>query len=268
VAAQPSKLRRAALRRTLSYVRRADYQAAQRVTHYVANSTAVQRRIAQYYQRASTVVHPFIDVERYRPRAWPPAEGGPGFLVVSELLPYKRVDLAVAACARLGQPLVVVGIGPELERLKRLAGPTVRFAGRVSEEELARLYAECWALLQCGEEDFGMSALEAQAAGRPVIAYGAGGALETIRDEVTGRLFHEQSVDMLTEALRGFDAAEFDPVVIRRHAEQFDEGRFRAGITRAVEDMLSQPKPRPAAVGASRAARAWPAGDETLPGAG
>ncbi len=240
IASQQSRLKRAALGWTLRYARRADYAAAQRVTRYVANSTAVQQRIARFYGRTSTVVHPFIDVAHFRP-SQPAARRGRRafFLTVSQLLPYKRVDLAVEACTRLGMPLVVVGTGPELPHLKSIAGPTVRFVGWVSREELARLYAECDAFVQCGEEDFGISALEAQASGRPVIAYGASGALDTVRDGITGRLFFAQSADTLADTLRAFDADQFDAAAIRAHAERFDEAHFREGITREVSALLS-----------------------------
>ncbi|MGZ3665832.1 MAG: glycosyltransferase [Ktedonobacterales bacterium] len=238
LAAQPSKLRRAVLSRMLTRVRRTDYLAAQRVTHFVANSTAVQSRIAGYYKRQSAIVHPFIDVDHFHPVQSTAHASAPYFLTVSQLLPYKRVDLAVEACTRLALPLVVVGKGPELERLQRMAGPTVRFAGRVTEEELARLYAECAAFLQCGEEDFGMSALEAQASGRPVIAYGASGALDTVKVGVTGTLFETQSTDAVIDALLRFSPDQYDLAAIRAHAEQFDEARFRAGIMREIVHML------------------------------
>ena len=239
LAAQRSKIGRAVLRRILASVRRDDYRAAQRVTRYVANSTAVQGRIARYYHRQSAIVFPFIDTHRFHPAHAGGMSVQPYFLAVSQLLPYKRVDLAVEACTRLDVPLIVVGRGPELERLRRLAGPTIRFADRVSENELARLYAQCAAFLQCGEEDFGMAALEAQASGRPVIAYGASGALETVKHGVTGRLLGAQSVDAVIEELQGFSPEQFDSAAIRAHAEQFDEARFRAGILREVRSAIT-----------------------------
>jgi glycosyltransferase involved in cell wall biosynthesis len=219
-------LRRAVLRRVLPLLRQLDYAAAQRVTGYVANSAATQRRIADFYGRTSAVVHPFIDIDRYRPMAAPEDY----LLTVSQLLPYKRVDLAVAACARLGRRLIVVGEGPERARLEALAGPDTIFAGRVSEAELAALYSGCAALLQCGVEDFGMAALEAQASGRPVLAYGASGALETVREHRTGLFFAAQSVDDVVATLRAFNPTEFDTAAILAHARQFDESHFRAGI--------------------------------------
>lgn len=237
--AMRSPVKRAALRMTLDRLRTLDYEAAQRVSHYIANSAAVRQRIAVFYDRSSSVVHPFIDTGQFQPD--PLGRHGDYYLTVSQLLPYKRVDLAVAACTALGKPLVVVGEGPELARLRALAGPTITFAGRVQEDELARLYAGCAAFVQCGEEDFGMAALEAQASGRPVVAYGVSGALETVRAGVTGHFFAEQALEAVTETLRTFNPDEFDPRTIRAHAEQFDEVRFRRGITHEIERVLKRP---------------------------
>lgn len=249
-----SPLQRVVLRRTLDRLRTLDYEAAQRVTHYVANSAAVQQRIAVFYDRPSSVVHPFIDTAQFQPD---PAGGhGDYYLTVSQLLPYKRVDLAVAACTALRKPLVVVGEGPELAHLRQQAGPTVSFAGRVPEDELTRLYAGCTAFIQCGEEDFGMAALEAQASGRPVIAYGVSGALETVRAGVTGHFFAEQTLDAVAETLRTFNPDEFDPRAIRAHAEQFDEDRFRRGMRREIESVLQRPSSAPMTAQSTAASRA------------
>ncbi len=228
---QKAPWRRAALAYMLDRVRTADYTAAHRVTTYVANSRVVQARIAEYYGLPSTIVHPFIDIDRFRPAALTQDY----CLVVSQLLPYKCVDLAVEACRRLGRRLIVVGEGPERAHLQQLAGPATTFLGRVSEEDLASLYAGCAALLQCGEEDFGMAALEAQACGRPVIAYGAAGALETVVDGQTGVYFADQSVHGLLEALRTFDPTAYDPAVVRAHAQRFDESQFRTRMLRVIQ---------------------------------
>jgi glycosyltransferase involved in cell wall biosynthesis len=175
-------------------------------------------------------VHPFVDTVRFQP------VGAPGsyVLTVSQLLPYKRVDLAVAACKRLGRELIVVGEGPERARLQALAGPKTSFVGRVSEEELARLYGGCAALLQCGEEDFGMAALEAQACGRPVVAYASGGALETVARDVTGVFFDQPTEECVIEAIRRCEHAGLEPKTIRARAEQFDEAHFRAALLAVV----------------------------------
>jgi glycosyltransferase involved in cell wall biosynthesis len=232
VALQPPGLRRALLRTTLERVRRADLAAARRVTSFIANSNAVRERIATYYGRSSAVVHPFVDTQRYRPAA----SRTDTFLVVSQLLPYKRAHLAVEACSRLGLKLDVIGVGPDRARLERIAGPTVTFRDRVSEEELRAAYASCAALIQCGAEDFGMAALETQASGRPVIAFGAGGALETVINGHTGLLLREQSVECLVETLSAFDPDGFDGAAIRSHAARFSEAAFRRGVLRVARE--------------------------------
>jgi glycosyltransferase involved in cell wall biosynthesis len=219
-----------ALRRLLLGIRRADVAAAGRVSAYLANSQTVQARIAAYYGRESTVVHPFAEIDRFTPQREP----GNYLLVVSQLHPYKRVDLAVRACTQMGLPLVVVGVGPERAALERLAGPTVRFVGRVAEEDLPGLYANATALLQCGEEDFGIVAIEAQASGRPVIALGRGGALETVIDSATGIYFHEPTTEAVIAAIQRAQATPWQPQALRAHAATFDEAHFRGRILAAV----------------------------------
>jgi glycosyltransferase involved in cell wall biosynthesis len=223
-----------ALRRMLLGIRRADVAAARRVSGYLANSQTVQARIAAYYGRESTVVHPFADIHRFTPRTQP----GEYYVVVSQLHTYKRVDLAVRACTQLGLPLVVVGVGPERAALERLAGPTVRFVGRVAEEDLPDLYAHATALLQCGEEDFGIAAVEAQASGRPVIALGRGGALETVIDGATGIYFSEPSTEAVVVAIKRAQATAWQPEELRAHAATFDEAHFRQRITAAVAALM------------------------------
>jgi len=199
-----------------------DYAAAQRVDYFVAGSFNAARRIAKYYRRGSDVVQPAIDTSQFHPSA----VVEDFFLVVSRLQPYKRIDLAVEACTRLGLPLCIVGSGPDHARLQKLAGPTVRFLGRVSDAEVQLLLARCRALLFPGEEDFGLTPLEAQASGRPVVAYGSGGVLETVIEGQTGQFFREPTVDSLVEALVSFDDT-YDPQVLRRQAERFDKQVFK-----------------------------------------
>ncbi len=234
LALQSPGVRRALLATVLNRARRADLAAARRITRFVANSETVRQRIATYYGRPSVVVHPFIDLQRFRPA---PTHGAT-FLVVSQLLPYKRVDVAIEACSRLGLNLEIIGVGPDRARLERIAGPTITFRGRVSEDALRAAYAQCAALVQCGEEDFGMAALEAQASGRPVIAYGAGGALETVRHGSTGLLFNEQSVECLMHTLTAFDPDGFVSGVVRAHAEQFSESRFKQRMGDVVGEVM------------------------------
>ncbi len=210
----------------LSWLRRWDAAASVSVHHFIANSAFVAERIRRYYGREAAVIHPPVDTTFFTPDG----AAQEFFLVVSRLVPYKRVDLAVEAFTRLGRPLVVVGDGPELPRLQAMAGPTVRFAGEVSDAALRGYYRRCSALIFPGVEDFGLVPVEAQACGRPVIAYGEGGALESVRDGVTGLFFHEQSPEALMEAVRAVEMRAFDPRVIRAHAETFSVQGFQARI--------------------------------------
>jgi glycosyltransferase involved in cell wall biosynthesis len=207
----------------LSYLRVWDRLAAERVDRFVAISTEVQRRVEKYYRRDSEIIYPPVDIDRFRPAA----SYDDYFLIVGRLIPYKRVDLAVQACTRLNLPLKVGSTGRDLARLKAVAGPTVEFLGRVPDDVLPGLVAGCRAFLFPGAEDFGIAPVEAMAAGRPVIAYASGGALDTVIEGVSGTLFREQSVESLCDALRRFDPDAYDPSVIRRHAEQFAAAVFR-----------------------------------------
>lgn len=232
----------------LARLRRWDLASNERVHAFIANSQTVAGRIARFYQRESTVIHPPVAVSSF-PLA---RERGEYFLTGGRLVPHKRFDLAVAACTRLGLPLIVFGRGRALPQLQALAGPTVRFAGPVSEEELRRLYCGCRALLFPSEEDFGISPLEAMACGRPVIAYAAGGALETILPGRTGLFFSPQETGALAEALSSFGDGDFDPAEIRRHAEQFDVAIFQERISALVSDVCAAGR-GPRVFGANRA---------------
>jgi len=214
------------------YLRMWDRLSSDRVDHFVANSREVAGRIRRHYRRDAEVIYPPVDVDRIRPSGEPPEDF---YLVVSRLVGYKRVDLAVEAATRLGRRLVVVGRGPEMKRLSALAGPTVELRGWASDEEVASLYARCRAFLFPGFEDFGMSPVEAQAAGRPVVAYGRGGALETVVDGSTGVLFDEQTVDSLCDAILRLERMELDPAVCRRNAQRFSPAEFRRRMLAMVE---------------------------------
>jgi glycosyltransferase involved in cell wall biosynthesis len=215
------------------------------VDHFIANSHHIAGRIRRYYNRDATVIHPPVDVDSFTPT------GGDKdfYLITGRHVSYKRIDLAIAACEKLGRDLIVTGTGPETERLKKMAGSRTRFVGQVPFSELKTYYAECRAFLMPGEEDFGIAPVEAMASGRPVIALASGGALDTVVEGVSGVLFDEQSVDGLAEAISRFEANEpfFKPQAVRAHAELFSHKRFLKEISRFVDDKLTDRVDRPAA---------------------
>ncbi len=229
-----------AIRPLLAWLKRWDYAAAQRVTHFVAISREVQQRIRRYYHRESVIIYPPVDIHRFRPNGRPPE---PFFLVLSRLIPYKRIDLAVRACNLVGCRLIVAGDGRDRAALEAIAGPTIEFRGRVSDEEAADLMARCQAFIFPGLEDFGITPLQAQAAGRPVIAYGAGGALDTVIPGVTGEFFHEQTPEALAELLTAFDPTRYDPAACRANAERFRAERFRQELGEYIARVASGQEP-------------------------
>lgn len=212
-------------------LRRWDYAAAQRVHHFIAISSEIQERIRRFYRRESTIICPPVDVTRFRPGLEPP---GDYFLAGGRLIPYKRVDLAVRACSQLGLKLVVYGNGRDRPALEKLAGPTVTFVGRVPQDELVRLLQGARAFIFPGLEDFGIAPVEAQSAGRPVIAFGGGGALDTVVPGRTGEFFDEQSVESLAAALAGFDPGAYNPAACRVNAERFSTERFERDLKESV----------------------------------
>lgn len=222
-------------RRVLPQLQRFDRDAAAQVAHFIANSQFVAERIRRIYGRDAAVIHPPVDVERF---AGPETAPGDYYLVVSELVSYKRVDLAVAACTRAGRKLIVAGDGPDRVRLAATAGSSVQFVGRVGDAEVVRLMRGCCAFLHPQIEDFGITAVEAQAAGRPVIAFRGGGALETVREGETGLFFGEQTTEALTAALDCFERTveRFSPAACRAHAAVFDSSRFRSSIERQLRE--------------------------------
>lgn len=222
----------------LSYLRQWDVLAANRVDHFVANSKEVARRINKHYRRHAQVIAPPIDVERFHPL--PSSQVGDHLLVVSRLVPYKRVDLAVQAANRTGQPLRIVGDGPLYSELRAMAKPNVQFLGHLNDEAVARELAQCRALLFGAFEDFGIVPLEAQAAGRPVVAYGAGGALETVVDGITGAFFAEQTVDSMVGAIERLERIDFEPATIRRHAESFAFEAFAEQMQTLIHEAMSR----------------------------
>ena len=239
----PAPLRSVA-RAVCHYLRMWDETSSRRVDLFVANSHNVARRIQKRYRREARVIHPPVDTTLF--------EVGQGvedyYLIVSALVPYKRIDLAVKAFSARNAPLKVVGTGTEDRRLRKMAGPTVEFLGRLSHRELKPLYASCRALLMPGEEDFGIVPLEAMASGRPVIAYGKGGATETVvpmegqgAGEPTGLFFHEPTPDSLNEAIDRFEQAHnaFEPLAIRRHAERFGRDRFKEEVRTLLDEAMA-----------------------------
>ncbi len=226
---------KAAARRLLGRLRAWDRATCGRPTTYLANSRLVQARIREYYGRESVVVYPPVDTDAFLPEDHDEEH----FLVVSALTPYKRVDLAVETFTRLGLPLVVIGEGPERERLQRLAGPSVRLLGRCEEEEVRQYVARCRAFIMPQEEDFGIAAVEAQSAGRPVIAYAAGGALETVLPDQTGLFFPEQTPEALAAAVRRFETMRFSKQACRDNALRFSKARFQREYVAQVERLLA-----------------------------
>jgi glycosyltransferase involved in cell wall biosynthesis len=213
-------------------LRKWDQRASHYPDHFVANSKTVAARIQQAYGRTAEVIHPPIDVNRFRPSP----EQEDYYLVLARLISYKRIDLAIEACTRLGRRLLVIGDGPDRDRLMAKAGPTVQFLSRLSDAEVEHYAARCRALLFPGEEDFGMAPLELAAAGRPTIAYRAGGAAETIIDGITGTFFDRQEASDLAEAIVRFERQEWSAQLLRSHAEGFGidifQSRFRQFLAR------------------------------------
>jgi glycosyltransferase involved in cell wall biosynthesis len=225
------------LRPVLARLARWDAATASRVDRFVANSQYVAGRIGRYYNREAAVVYPPVDTEFYQPD--PARRPEPFFLVVSALVPYKRLEVAIRACEVVGIPLKVVGRGPEEGRLRRQGGSRVEFLGWRSDAEIRALYQDCLAVLMPGVEDFGMVPVEAQACGRPVVASAEGGALESVIDGTTGVLVNDPSVDGFADALRSVTSRDFDPVAIRRHAESFSRPRFQREFQEQVASLIA-----------------------------
>ncbi|MCA9860211.1 MAG: glycosyltransferase [Thermomicrobiales bacterium] len=217
-------------------LRRADRRAAERVDRFIANSRNVAARIERTYRRHATVIYPPVDIpplqSDVQPEEW--------YLVVSRLVPHKRIDLAVRACSRYGIPLKVVGSGRSERELRAMAGPTVELLGRLPDDEVADLMTHCKGFMLPGSEDFGISAVEAQAAGRPVIAFGAGGALESVIPGETGVFFSERTAESLMSAIRAFETISWNPVRARANAERFSKARFQREIMEEVRAVLLQ----------------------------
>jgi glycosyltransferase involved in cell wall biosynthesis len=227
---------------TMPLLRIWDVASAARVDHFAANSSFIARRIQKAYRRDSTVIFPPVDLEAFTVTAQPTLDY---FFCIGQLVPYKRMDLAVTVCSRLGLRLIVAGSGSELDRLKAIAGPTIEFRAWVSDGELRGLYQNCRALLFPGEEDFGIVPLETMASGRPVIAYKSGGALDTVVAGKTGIFFNQQTEADLIDAIAQFEVLEgtFDARTIREHAASFSRESFRHRMGQFIEAALAGNKP-------------------------
>jgi glycosyltransferase involved in cell wall biosynthesis len=220
------------------YLRMWDVSSSMRVDSFVANSATVARRIRRYYGADSVVIHPPVDTDAFS--VAPPSEVGDYYLMVGELVSYKRADLAVRAFNQMGLKLVVIGGGEMLETIHRIAGPNVSVMGSQTFDVLKHHYARCRALVFPGEEDFGMVPVEAMASGRPVIAFGRGGATETVAEGTSGVFFVEQTVDAIIAAVKKFDEISFDPQQIVHHAKQFGRQQFLGKMRAHIDGLLEK----------------------------
>jgi glycosyltransferase involved in cell wall biosynthesis len=223
-----SNVTKAALEFMVRGLKQWEIRAASRPDYYIANSHIVAERLKSAFGVEATVIEPPIVTSRFKPRK----DTEDYYLILSRLTPYKRIDLAVEACTKTGRNLMVVGDGPDRSRLESLAGPTVRFLGRQPDAVVNRHASRCRALIFPGEEDFGMAPLEINAAGRPVVAYGAGGATETVIENLNGVLFREQTVESLVQALEKYESQSWDSAAIRRNAQRYDVRQFQERLLR------------------------------------
>lgn len=229
-------LARIGLKLLLGPMRSWDYKAAQRPDYIIANSSYIKQQVKKYYGRDSSVVHPPVDIERFNTKIDEPRRG---FVTAGRQTPYKRIDLAVKACSELELPLVVLGSGPDHKKLKKMAGKSVTFLRGKNDEELAHYFQTSVGFIFPGVDDFGIVAVEAMAAGMPVIAYGEGGALDYVNPK-TGVLFNEQTVDSLSKALQKFHAAAFSESDTRAQANKFSAEAFRKNIANQIKALLTK----------------------------
>jgi len=215
----------------ISYIRLWDYMASHRVDQYLTLSHYVAKRIKKYYNRSSHVIYPPVDVARFTPAT----REGEYYLIISRLVPYKKIEIAIAAAELLGMHLKIAGVGPELDALKRVAGSQTQFLGYVPDDDLPELYRNARALIFPQEEDFGITPLEAAASGVPTIAYAAGGALETVVEDRTGIFFTEQTTWSLMQAMQKCSQKKWDKQAMKLHAQQFSLERFVGEIQRFVQ---------------------------------
>jgi len=234
-----NKIFRWYVKKRLHVIRIWDFLAGQRPDHIVAISNYVGNRITKYYRRNWDMIYPPCNTSFYQPASENEAEDY--FLIVGRQSPYKRTDIVVEAFNQLDLPLVVIGDGPELKKLKMISKSNkIKFLGRIPDEEVKKYYARCRAFIFPQEEDFGITPLEAQSAGRPVIAYRAGGAMETVIENETGVFFDEQTPEAVIEVINNFDHKRFNPSKIREHALKFDTEIFKRNIKKYIEEKYSE----------------------------
>lgn len=231
-------LARLGLKLLVGPMRRWDYKAAQRPHFMIANSNYIKQQIKKYYGRDSEVIHPPVDIERFKilnkssiPRS--------GYLVAGRQTPYKRIDLAVQACTELGLPLTVIGDGPDHKRLAKLAGSTISFLVGLSDKEVVKHFQSAQAFIFPGVDDFGIVAVEALAAGTPVIAYQAGGALDYVEPGKTGEFFEHQTNDSLVTAIKKFDSKKFDVATVQKSSQQFSPEVFNRKIAKFIKSRVA-----------------------------
>lgn len=224
----------------LSKLRAWDYIAAQRPDHYLAISRTVQSRIQKYYHRDSDIIYPGINTNFFKPSALSLKPSARYFLIVSRLVLYKNIDIAIQACNELELPLKIVGTGSDLKRLKKLAGSTVEFLGQLTDQDLLGYYQGCQALILPGEEDFGLTILEALSCGKPVIAYRGGGAAELIEEGTTGAFFATLSLQSLIQTLKIFNQSRYNPQTLHQQALQFNQDKFKKHFKIKINELWQE----------------------------
>jgi glycosyltransferase involved in cell wall biosynthesis len=220
----------------IQYLKRWDLVTASKVHHFISISNHIKERISKCYHADSEIIYPPVKCDRFKIGD----KQDDYYLIVSRLNAYKRIDLVIDTFNKLGLPLLIAGEGPRKEALEAISNKNITFLGRVSEEQLPDLYSKSKAFIFPGMEDFGMAPVEAMASGRPVIAFGKGGALETVQDGITGILFYEQSVSSLSEAVVKLENTPFDPILIKKKAERFSENRFKEQLRQFVNKKYKQ----------------------------
>lgn len=234
---RPVWLARLGLRCLVGPLRRRDYSAAQKVDHFIANSSHIQDDIRTYYSRDSVVIHPAIDVDAFTHTAQMKRHG---FVLWGRHVPMKRIDIAIEACNTLEIPLTIAGSGPSTEELKKIAGPTIQFVGRIDQPELMKLAASAEGFIFPSYEDFGIAPVEALAAGTPVIAYRAGGALDYVIQNKTGVFFEKQDAKSLADVLKVFESSSFDPSKLKKQAYNFSRVSFDKKIRNYINKVLPE----------------------------